>query len=573
MLLLDGRFPTRTPPTLRAALRAPQMTPAHLVEQAHIGNGDIAAMFIDYVTRRSHDVDYSTLQTLTTSLCQLFWRGIEDINPHQVDLVLAEDVYQQWRQRIEQRLDGGKRLASSAVLTTVRAFYIDIQGWAAEDPATWARWVAPSPVSARDMKVRAKHRRRTKERMDNRTRVLQPLLPTLIAGAEREYTHARALLAAAGHAGKDDLVAVDSKIYRRLFTAGDQRQEELHGYANIRVEDTATGVVVNVTKTEHASFWLWAIIETLRQTGVRIEELLELTHLSIRQYLRPNGEVIALLVIAPSKTDRERVIPVSAELFHVLACVLRRLTSDRAAVPLATYYDKQERHTSEPAPYLFQNRIGQRLEVISQSAVRSQLTRLCQRLAPQHPALAGIGFTPHDFRRLFATDLINHGLPIHIGAALLGHLSIQTTHGYVAVFNEDLVRHYQTHLAERRTQRPQSEYRPTTEKEWHEFEQHFDKRKVELGQCGRPYGTTCQHEHACIRCPMLRIDPTMAGRLEEIRADLITRRDRADQEGWLGEIEGIDLTLQFVSDKMREAQRATSYTTVNLGMPTIGSNT
>ena len=34
-----------------------------------------------------------------------------------------------------------------------------------------------------------------------------------------------------------------------------------------------------------------------------------------------------------------------------------------------------------------------------------------------------------------------------------------------------------------------------------EFEEHFDKRKVELGSCARPYGTPCQHEHACIRCP------------------------------------------------------------------------
>ena len=56
-------------------------------------------------------------------------------------------------------------------------------------------------------------------------------------------------------------------------------------------------------------------MEVLRHSGIRIEELLELTHLSIRQYQRPNGEVIALLVIAPSKTDRERVIPMSAELF------------------------------------------------------------------------------------------------------------------------------------------------------------------------------------------------------------------------------------------------------------------
>jgi site-specific recombinase XerD len=32
---------------------------------------------------------------------------------------------------------------------------------------------------------------------------------------------------------------------------------------------------------------------------------------------------------------------------------------------------------------------------------------------------------------LFATDLVKNGLPIHIGAALLGHLDIQTTRGYV----------------------------------------------------------------------------------------------------------------------------------------------
>jgi hypothetical protein len=65
----------------------------------------------------------------------------------------------------------------------------------------------------------------------------------------------------------------------------------------------------------------------------------------------------------------------------------------------------------------------------------------------------------------------------------------------------------------RRVGRPASEYRPVTDAEWDEFEQHFDKRKVELGQGGRPYATPCEHEHACIRCPMLRIDPKMIDRL------------------------------------------------------------
>ena len=42
----------------------------------------------------------------------------------------------------------------------------------------------------------------------------------------------------------------------------------------------------------------WTIIEILRHTGIRIEEMLELTHLSVKQYRKPDGTVI------PLPTDR-----------------------------------------------------------------------------------------------------------------------------------------------------------------------------------------------------------------------------------------------------------------------------
>jgi hypothetical protein len=58
--------------------------------------------------------------------------------------------------------------------------------------------------------------------------------------------------------------------------------------------------------------------------------------------------------------------------------------------------------------------------------------------------------------------------------------------------------HYQAHLHQRRQTRPDDEYQPVSSEEWAEFEEHFDKRKVELGSCARPYGTGCQHEHACL---------------------------------------------------------------------------
>jgi len=43
----------------------------------------------------------------------------------------------------------------------------------------------------------------------------------------------------------------------------------------------------------------------------------------------------------------------------------------------------------------------------------------------------------------------------------------------------------------------------------------------------------------------------MLMRFGEIEADLVTRRRRAEDEGWLGEIEGIDLTLSFLRGKRR----------------------
>jgi site-specific recombinase XerC len=323
----------------------------------------------------------------------------------------------------------------------------------------------------------------------------------------------------------------------------------------VRLLDQTTGKRINATSAEDAAFFEWAIVEVLRHTGIRIEEALELTHLSIRQYQRPNGEIIALLVIAPSKSDRERVIPMSAELFSVIAAIIRRHTQHGQAVPLLSRYDPHERQASPAMPFLFQRKIGTNQEVISPATVVNMLRRRCEELAAHHPGFRAACFTPHDFRRLFATDLVNNGLPIHIGAALLGHLNLETTRGYVAVFNEDVVRHYQEYLGRRRRTRPEDEYRNVAKQEWVEFETHFDKRKVELGGCARPYGTPCQREHACIRCPMLNINPKMLFRLDEIEKDLLDRRARAEREDWLGEIEGIDLTLGFLRQKRERTER------------------
>jgi hypothetical protein len=65
------------------------------------------------------------------------------------------------------------------------------------------------------------------------------------------------------------------------------------------------------------------------------------------------------------------------------------------------------------------------------------------------------------------------------------------------------------------------------------------------------------------------VDAGMIARLDEINTDLIARRELAQTKGWLGELEGIDLTLQFLEEKRADAQRSANRGPTNLGMPAI----
>lgn len=560
-----GHFRPGAPHSLQACLNGARLTATQLVDRHDLANCDVRDLLIAYLERRGNDVDYSTLSGIAHNLVGVFWKAVEQINPRQRDLRLGEDTYAQWRAGLNVCGDGRVRRHPEDVLSLVRSFYLDLQTWALAEPQRWGRWAVTCPVPADTIRGRGARKRRVNERIADRIRVRKPLLSGLLDHLDQRRVQLGELLAIAAGTQLGGELEHRGKRFRRTGTDYD-RSLAAAGRPTVRIVDLATGETVSVEAEEDAGFWLWACIETLRHTGVRIEELLELTQLSIRQYERPNGELIGLLVIAPSKTDRERVIPMSAELLHVIAAILLRLTGRTGAVPLTRRYDTYERVWSASMPFLFQ-RAAYGHGVMGAATVREMLNRACAELAAIDPAFVGVTFTPHDFRRLFATDLVNNGLPIHIGAKLLGHLDLHTTQGYVAVFEEDMIRHYQTFLVNRRELRSADEYVEVTTREWSEFREHFDKRKVELGSCARPYGTPCQHEHACVRCPMLHVDPAMLPRLNELEADLVGRRGRALEAGWLGEIEGIDLTLRLLREKQSGAASVARRETVQLGMP------
>jgi hypothetical protein len=61
----------------------------------------------------------------------------------------------------------------------------------------------------------------------------------------------------------------------------------------------------------------------------------------------------------------------------------------------------------------------------------------------------------------------------------------------------------------------------------------------------------------------------MLPRLDEIEDDLQARRSRAAHEGWLGEVEGLDVTLAFLRQKREESRRLSRIAPVDLGIPGI----
>ncbi len=285
----------------------------------------------------------------------------------------------------------------------MRALYLDLAQWAVEDPARWAPWAVPSPVTKADINHRKEARHR-KSRMDARTRERQPVLPTLIQLVDDRRPHAAQLLQAAGQVAPGQSFTAGAQTLTRSIT----RKPTTKVLADV----PATGKRRDLTWEEDHAFWTWVIVEVLRSTGVRIEELLELSHHSLVQYRLPStGELVPLLQIAPSKTDTERLLVVSPDLAEVLSAVITRLQQPSGAIPLIAAYDWNEHVWLPPSPLLFQRRAGTEIRRISIGTVRNMLNAALAESGLRDAAGQPLRYTPHDFRRLFITDAILTGLP------------------------------------------------------------------------------------------------------------------------------------------------------------------
>ena len=542
--------------------RRGQLSTAELVDSYRVACRPVRDVLVRYLDQRRPPMDFSSFRSLVTVLVGLFWVDIEKHHPGIDTLHLPSDVAEAWKQRLRVVVSKGivkPRRFYITHLVTVRSFYLDIAEWALEDP-TWAQWAVSCPIRRGETIGLGKEKQKVTADMHQRIRDRLPHLDAVVEAVEDQRRSTSELLDHASGTPVGQTFEYAGLTYQRVAQYTKERAARHMGSPKVMVQRLDTGERRDATQAEDDAFWCWAVVETLRHTGIRLEELLELTQLAVVQYqLTDTGEIVPLLQIVPSKNDQERVLLIGPELANVLAAIITRLRQRHGGkIPAVSRYDPSERLDGPPLPHLFQRFSNQQ----ARNTVLNleQIHRLLD-LAVAHAGIANAAgdpmrFVPHDFRRMFATEAVTGGLPVHIAAKVLGHACLETTQHYLAVFPDEMIRAYRAYIDKRRSIRPEAEYREPTEKEWAEFRQHFHERKLELGTCGRPYGTPCKHEHACVRCPMLRVDPRQRGRIIEIIANLAERIKEAELNGWLGEVAGLKTSREAAVKKLNILDRA-----------------
>lgn len=511
------RTPKRGPTRL---MRASRVTPAELADRADIPTRfrEVTALYVDSYAQRVSD-HHTTLRNKAGHLAR-FWRFIDEQFP---EVTGAHEVLPAHARafiphaiaagRGERR--GGREEDTQTAhgwLSTVRVFFTDLCSWATEPDSPLAGHAPPAiPLTHHDLRGVGfeKVRRRVAARMT-----------ATVLELEREIPNVRA------HA----------------FTVW---QEATDTY-------TAQPDDPQAERAERDAFWDWALLELLVQSGLRVEEAGELTTLDVLKRHLPDGRAYYMLHVKPSKFDRARVIPIGDGLGRVIADIIahvRRFYRSRS-VPACDNWDIHERRPLPRAPYLLQG--AQHPSMIKAEHIRTRLRRLSEAAGTRRGDGSPLILHPHDCRRIFASEHLNHDTPPHVIQALLGHAALDTVMTYAKLYPTTLVEAYRK--AVRGTYEtihgPEALCNPTAE-EWAQFTAGCNLRDMGTHLCSLPTGDHCSRGLVCLGCthaqPKKSAAPIFRRMLISHRHSL-AEGERVEPAGQLAarrlEIQRIDSALQ-----------------------------
>ena len=249
------------------------------------------------------------------------------------------------------------------------------------------------------------------------------------------------------------------------------------------------------------TFWDWALLELLVQSGLRIEEATELTTFDVLKRKMPDGRIYYLLHIKPSKCDRARVIPIGDGLGRVLAEIIRYVKRfyNSESVPVCDHWDLQEKRPRPPAPYLIQGIRDPSTAGIQ--TIRSRIREISIDAEARRSDGSPLVLLPHDCRRLFASEHLNNNTPVHVIQALLGHASPDTVMIYAKLYPSQLIEEYRKTVRSLYNAYYSEEglKNPTAE-EWAAFAASCNLRDMGTHLCALPTGEHCPKGLICLGC-------------------------------------------------------------------------
>jgi integrase len=305
--------------------------------------------------------------------------------------------------------------------------------------------------------------------------------------------------------------------------------------------------------TERATFWDWALLELLLQSGLRIEEASELTTLDVLKRQLPDGRLYYLLHVKPSKFDRARVIPIGDGLGRVLAEIIQHVNSfyGTAAVPFCDHWDPHEKRRRPPAPYLLQG--AKHPSPIGITTIRGRLRALSLAAGARRADGSPLILLPHDCRRLFASEHLNNNVPVHIIQALLGHATIDTVLVYAKLYPSHLIEEYRKAVrGAYRAIHGEESLRTPTAAEWAAFSASCSLRDMGTHLCALPTGEHCPKGLVCLGCvhaqPKQSAAPVFRRMLVSHERALHAARERGEPAGQLA-------ARELEVDRLRTALR------------------
>ena len=164
----------------------------------------------------------------------------------------------------------------------------------------------------------------------------------------------------------------------------------------------------------YSSNWLKPILVILRNTGMRIGELLSLNFSDLDMANKT-------ITVRSTKTNDYRIIPMNRELYTLLGLLHAHYINPRTQ-EVTPRNNKQK-------VYLICYTDGRKI-----NSIRTSFNKACKK--------AGVIATPHTLRHTFATNLLRKTNNLKIVGDLLGHVNVNTTSRYVHLTNNDLKQAY-----------------------------------------------------------------------------------------------------------------------------------